>query len=178
MKGVIFTELVNFMESAGGVVFADEVLVEADLPNGGAFTSVGSYPTAHALKMVDIAAQKTGHSVPKLCEDYGRFLFDRFHVLFPDIMKLYATVDDLLDHVGPHIHEEVRVLYPGAQPPNVVTSREGDALIVTYESHRPLAHIAYGLIARSIDHYGDPRQLTWEASAFGTNAIFTLAPAS
>jgi hypothetical protein len=178
VKGVIFTELVNFMESEGGVVFADEVLVEADLPNGGAFTSVGSYPTAHALKMVDIAAQKTGHSVAQLCEAYGRFLFGRFNVLFPDIMKLYTTVDALLDHVGPHIHEEVRVLYPGAQPPSVVTSRQGDALVVTYESHRPLAHIAYGLIARSIDHYGDPRQLTWQVNATGDRATFTLAPVS
>lgn len=177
MKGVIFTELVNFMEQGFSIVFADEVLTEADLPGGGAFTSVGSYPSAHALKLVTIASEKSGAPVPELCEKYGSFLFDRFQALFPDIMKLYATVDALLDHVGPHIHEEVRVLYPGAQPPSVTTTREGDALVVTYESHRPLAHIAHGLIARSIEHYGDLRKLTWQASASGDRAVFRLAPA-
>ena len=177
MKGVIFTELVNFMEDAVGVVFADEVLTKADLPNGGAFTAVGSYPSAHALKLVDIASEMSGIPGDELCRKYGSFLFGRFHVLFPDIMKLYATVDALLDHVGPHIHEEVRILYPGAQPPSVVTTREGDDLVVTYESHRPLAHIAYGLIAQSIEHYQDPRILTWEANASGNRAVFKLAPA-
>lgn len=175
MKGVIFTELVNFMEQLAGVVFTDDVLVEADLPHGGAFSAVGSYPSAEALKLVTIASEKSGIPVPELCEKYGRFLFDRFVVLFPDIMSLYDNVDALLDHVGPHIHEEVRVLYPGAQPPSVTTKREGDTLIVEYESHRPMAHIAYGLIARSVEHYGDPRKLTWDASAQGNRASFRLA---
>ena len=177
MKGVIFTELVNFMEELAGVVFTDEVLVEAELPHGGAFSSVGSYPSAEALKLVTIASEKSGVPVSELCEKYGRFLFDRFTVLFPDIMKLYDSVDALLDHVGPHIHEEVRVLYPGAQPPIVNTTRDGDALVVNYESHRPMAHIAYGLIARSVEHYGDPRKLSWETNAKGDRATFRLAAA-
>lgn len=177
MKGVIFTELVNFMEKLAGVVFTDEVLVEADLSHGGAYSSVGSYPSAEALKLVTIAAEKSGVPVSELCEKYGRFLFDRFNVLFPDIMKLYDNADALLDHVGPHIHEEVRVLYPGAQPPSISTKREDDALIVEYESHRPMAHIAYGLIARSVEHYGDPRKLTWEANAQGNRAKFRLEAA-
>lgn len=175
MKGVIFTELVNFMEEAGGVVFADQVLVDADLPHGGAFTAVGSYPSAEALKIVTIASERSGIPVPELCEKYGRYLFERFNVLFPDIMQLYHTVDALLDHVGPHIHEEVRMLYPGARPPSVTTSRDGDAIIVTYESHRPMAHIAYGLIAQSIEHYRDPRRLTWQSNAAGDRATFRLS---
>ncbi|VVT04379.1 heme NO-binding domain-containing protein [Erythrobacter sp. EC-HK427] len=174
MKGVIFTELVGFMEEIAGVVFADQVLMEADLPHGGAYSAVGSYPSAEALSLVTIASEKSGIPAGELCDQYGRYLFDRFNVLFPDIMKLYATVDALLDHVGPHIHEEVRVLYPGAQPPSVTTQHDGDVMTVTYESHRPMAHIAHGLIARSIEHYGDPRRLEWEANDEGTRATFTL----
>ncbi|GAA0283647.1 heme NO-binding domain-containing protein [Alteraurantiacibacter aestuarii] len=177
MKGIIFTELVNFMEEGFGLVFADEVLVEADLPDGGAFTSVGSYPATNALKMVSIASVKSGVPVDELCQKYGSYLFQRFTVLFPDIMKLYTSVDELLDHVGPHIHEEVRILYPGAKPPSVTTRRENGVLVVSYQSHRPLAHIAYGLIRQSIEHYGDERELTWESSKLGDRAEFRLVKA-
>lgn len=178
MKGVIFTELVNFMEKVAGVVMTDEIILEADLPSGGAFTSVGSYPSSDALKLVTLASEKSGVPIDKLCRDYGTFLFERFLVLFPAIMKQYPSVDALLDHVGPHIHEEVRVLYPGAKPPSVTTLRDGDALVVNYESHRPLAHIAYGLIAGSIEHYRDDRTLTWEHNETGDRATFRLAPAA
>lgn len=176
MKGVIFTELVNFMEEVAGLVFADEVLIAANLPHGGAFSTVGTYPTSEAVKIVTIASEKSGIPMTELCEKYGRFLFQRFTVLFPNIIQQYATVDALLDHVGPHIHEEVRVLYPGAQPPSVTTHRDGDVMVVTYESHRPMAHIAYGLIAQSIDYYDDPRKLSWEANAAGDRATFRLTP--
>lgn len=178
MKGVIFTELVRFMEEGFGIVFADDVLEQADLASGGAFTSVGNYPSSDALKLVSIASDKSGVPVAELCQKYGSFLFGRFNVLFPDLMQMYTTVDALLDHVGPHIHEEVRVIYPGAQPPSVITTRDGDALIVTYKSHRPLAHIAYGLIAQSITDYADPRSLSWEANSVGDQATFRLAPAA
>lgn len=178
MKGVIFTELVRFMEDVGGLVFADTVLVEADLPHGGAYSAVGSYPSAEALSLVEIASEKSGIPAAELCERYGRYLFDRFTVLFPNIMGAYDSVDALLDHVGPHIHQEVRMIYPGASPPQVSTRHDGDTVIVTYESHRPMAHIAHGLIARSIEHYGDPRSLEWEANDRGDRATFTLKPAA
>ena len=50
MNGVIFTELVSFLETVHGVAFADAVISESRLPNDGAFTSVGNYPSAQALQ--------------------------------------------------------------------------------------------------------------------------------
>ncbi len=178
MKGVIFTELVSFMEKALGIIAADDILTRADLPNGGAFTSVGSYPYTDAIKLVSLASDHSGIPVEELCQSFGSHLLDRFGVLFPNIMDQYKTVDDLLGHVGPHIHEEVRILYPGAQPPSVSARQEGDDFILTYESHRPFAHIAYGLIRRSLETYGDTRTLTWEASPASDRAVFRLAKAT
>ncbi len=178
MKGVIFTELVSFMEEALGIIAADDILTRADLRNGGAFTSVGSYPYTDAVKLVSVASERSGIPMEELCQNFGSHLLDRFSVLFPDILNKYETVDDLLSHVGPHIHEEVRILYPGAQPPNVSAKREGNDLVLTYESHRPFAHIAYGLIRRSLETYGDTRTLTWEASPASDRAVFRLAKAS
>ncbi|HBB84658.1 MAG TPA: guanylate cyclase, partial [Sulfitobacter sp.] len=50
MKGTIFVELVNMAEEAFGEDVVDEVLENADLENGGAFTTVGNYPCSELIK--------------------------------------------------------------------------------------------------------------------------------
>mgnify|MGYP000128365608 FL=1 len=178
VKGIIFTELVEFLETRYGIEFADAVITDSDLDNDGAFTSVGNYPSADALKMVTIAARLSGTEGAQICEDYGSWLYSRFHVLFPDIMARYASADALLMHVGSHIHEEVRVLYPDAKPPQLEAVNNGNELVVSYKSHRPMAHIAYGLIRACLDTYGDPRQLSWAPDARADAATFVISGAS
>lgn len=178
MKGLIFTELVRFIEDNYGFLAADDIIMEADLPNGGAFTSVENYPSSHAIRMVELASEKSGTPIPDLLMAFGRFLLDRFRTLFPDILAAYTSVDDLMSHVASHIHEEALIIYPDAQPPGIRASREGGALVISYESHRPLAHIAYGLIERSLVLYDDPRKLEWSVNATGDRATFRLAEAA
>jgi hypothetical protein len=178
MKGIIFAELIGFLELHLGEAGADAVLVAADLPHGGAYTRVGTYPAEEALAIVGAASAHTGIDAATLLADYGSYLFTRFGALFPDIMAAYTDADSLLDHVGSHIHHEVTILYPDAQPPTVSTRHDGDSITVDYHSHRPLAHIAFGLIRQALVSYGDPRQLSWSASADTTRAQFTIAPAA
>lgn len=177
MKGVIFTELVSFMETVHGVAFADAVISESRLPNDGAFTSVGNYPSAQALTMVDVAARLSGTDGAVLCEDYGAWLFGRFGVLFPTIMANYPTAESLLMHIGSHIHEEVRVLYPDARPPEITAESDGDTMTVRYRSHRPMAHIAYGLIRQCLIDYGETRSVHWLGSGRADEATFVIAAA-
>jgi|JI10StandDraft_1071094.scaffolds.fasta_scaffold03405_22 hypothetical protein len=175
MKGIIFTELVGFLEDRYGIEFADAVITGSDLENDGAFTRVGNYPSQDALTMVTAAAQLSGTEVAQICEDYGSWLFGRFKVLFPDIMARYPTAEALLLHVGSHIHEEVRVLYPDARPPQIETVVDGARMSVSYRSHRPMAHIAYGLIRACLASYGDTRQLRWAEGAHADAASFIIA---
>lgn len=175
MKGIIFAELIGFMEEVGGLEFAETVLARSDLPNDGAFTRIGTYPAAYALKMVGTASELSGTPVESLCDAYGEWLFGRFVVLYPDIVGRYPSAESMLEHVGSHIHEEVVVLYPDAKPPQVSTSyAEDGALQVHYSSHRPLAHIAHGLIRGCLKHYGDPRRPEWITDADPSSASFRI----
>ncbi|KPF71532.1 hypothetical protein IP88_10630 [alpha proteobacterium AAP81b] len=178
MKGMIFTELVDFMEATGGAVFADAVIARAALPNDGAFTAVGNYPSGYAVAMVTAAAEITGADANVLCEDYGHYLFTRLLDRFPQIVSRYTSANGLLSHVASHIHEEVRVLYPDARPPVITATEDGETLRVRYESHRPFAHIAFGLIRGCMGHYGDGRELAWERSGSPYAATFRIAPAA
>ena len=175
MKGIIYSELVGFLDLKGGPSFTEQVLEQANLPHGGAFSRVSRYPWEQAVQVVTSAAKISGLDANDLCEEFGKFLFDRFTVLYTEIVERYPTAEGMLDHVESHIHEEVKVLYPDAVPPKVEARKEGDEYIVEYTSHRPFAHIAYGLVQGCMKHFEDPRSISWiNRDPTGKTAYFRI----
>ncbi|MDG6080296.1 guanylate cyclase [Erythrobacter litoralis] len=179
MKGIVFAELTGFLDKTGGELFTENVLDKAGLEHGGAYSRVGNYPFAEAERIVGIASEMTGNPASELCRAFGIYLFERFTVLYQDILSAYTDAESLLRHVNDHIHREVRMMYIDARPPQIETHVEGDELIVTYASHRPFAHIAHGLIEGAMKHFGDDRQLVWRNCAEdGRAASFALETTS
>ena len=175
VKGIIFTELVGFLDHAGGPDFAEKVLEDAGLPHGGAYSRVARYPWQEAVRVVEAASRETGAEFSDLCQQFGAYLFERFTVLYPEIIGRYSDAEALLSHVEDHIHEDVKILYPDAEPPTVTVRNEGNRLRVEYASHRPFAHIAHGLVAGAMNHFGDLRDLEWlTSSEGGTRAAFAM----
>lgn len=162
MKGIIYAELIGFLDETGGPTFTEQVLAEADLPHGGAFSRVSLYPWEQAIQIVTAASKITGSDANELCEAFGTFLFDRFTVLYADIVDRYPTAEGMLAHVQDHIHEEVKVLYPDAVPPTVTSRKEGEGFVIEYKSHRPFAHIAFGLVRGCMSHFSDTRKIEWD----------------
>ncbi|WP_108791249.1 heme NO-binding domain-containing protein [Erythrobacter sp. Alg231-14] len=161
MKGIIYAELVGFLDHKGGPSFTEEVLAGAELPHGGAFSRVSQYPWEQAVQVVTSASRISGADANDLCQEFGRFLFGRFTVLYTEIVNRYPTAETMLEHVEDHIHQEVKVLYPDAAPPTVTTRKDGDDLVVEYQSHRPFAFIAAGLVQGCMSHFGDSRTMEW-----------------
>lgn len=177
MKGIIFAELLGFLDEAGGPAFTEQVIGAAGLPHGGAYARVSRYPWQEAATLVGEAARITGKDAGDLCEAFGVYLFNRFTVLYPSIIGAYDSAEALLMHVENHIHQEVRILYPDAEPPSVSAETEGGRLVVRYESHRPFARIAHGLVRGCMAHFNDERQLDWIMAADdGTAAHFGITP--
>ncbi|MEP2734870.1 MAG: heme NO-binding domain-containing protein [Erythrobacter sp.] len=176
MKGIIYAELVGFLDKQGGPSFTEQVLAEANLPHGGAFSRISRYPWEQAVQVVTAASKITGADANALCEAFGKFLFERFTVLYTEIVNRYPSAEEMLMHVESHIHEEVRVLYPDAQPPQVSSRQLDEGFVVEYVSHRPFAHIAYGLVQGCMAHFGDERVITWlDQDPSGKTAQFRIA---
>ena len=175
MKGIIYSELVGFLDVKGGPSFTEQVLDQAELPHGGAFSRVSRYPWEQAVQVVTSASRISGLDANDLCEEFGWFLFDRFTVLYTEIVERYPTAEGMLGHVESHIHEEVKVLYPDSVPPQVSSWKEDDGFVVEYKSHRPFAHIAYGLVQGCMKHFGDTRTVEWvNPDPSGTTAHFRI----
>lgn len=177
VKGIIFAELVRFMEEAQSPAFADAVIREANIESDGAYGVAGNYPSSEALHLVDIASARSGIPADDLCVLFGRHLFRRFTILYPFLIESYDTAESLLAHIGSHIHADVCVLYPDARPPQVNLVRSGDKTIVTYNSYRPMAMIALGLVQQCMTHFGDKRTVHCEVANKGRQATFVLEEA-
>ena len=77
MKGIVFTELVDFVERHTSVPIAELIISEAGLENDGAFTTVGNYPHSEAIKLVISASEHLNTPVADLMRQFGNELFVR-----------------------------------------------------------------------------------------------------
>ncbi|HEY8380341.1 MAG TPA: heme NO-binding domain-containing protein [Nannocystis sp.] len=154
MKGVVFTEFLELVETAFSPEVADAIIARADLPSGGAYTAIGTYDHAEILALVAELSKETGAPIPTLVHTFGRHLFGRFLLHYPQFFAV-PTAFEFLERVHGYIHVEVRKLYPDAELPSFEYARpDPDTLVMIYRSHRPFADLAAGLIDAAIEHWG------------------------
>jgi Haem-NO-binding len=154
MKGIVFTEFMEMVESRFSADLLDDVIAAADLPHGGAYTSVGTYDHAELVRMVVALSDKTQVPVPHLIKAFGAYLFGRFQALYPGFFQGVPDALTFLSGIENIIHAEVIKLYPDAQLPQFQCQRLGNGLEMLYLSPRHFEDLAHGLIEGAIAHWG------------------------
>lgn len=161
MKGVVFTEFMELVESRMGLDMLDRIITEAALPNDGAYTSVGTYDHAELVRLVQALSNATGMAMPELIHLFGEHLFERFATGYPALFAEASTSFEFLSRIDNVIHVEVRKLYPDAELPKLVCERTGvNELQLLYSSPRGFGDLAEGLIAGCIRHFQEPIRVT------------------
>ena len=178
MKGIVFTELIEMVESDLGIDIADRMIANANVSNQGAYTAVGTYDHGELIRMVIALSEETGISVPDLVRAFGRHMFAQFSKSYPQFFDGIDSAIDFLPMVETYIHVEVRKLYPDAELPTFDCTVDDGVLEMTYRSRRPFADLADGLIRACIEHFGDSMNVTRVelGAQDGTEAKFTLNP--
>lgn len=178
MKGIVFTEFLELVEKGFGFDMADKIQTEG-CPSQTAFTSVGSYDHRDLLAMVGVLSQESNMAAPELVTLFGKHLFQRFRDMYPHAFEGIHRTFDLLERVEDAIHVEVLKLTPNAELPSFHfhPATPGE-MRMEYLSQRPFADLAHGLIAASIEHFGEDlivRRENLEGPP-GTHALFHLIP--
>ena len=163
MKGIVFSEFIEMVEDAFSPEVADQIIMDADLESGGAYTAVGTYDHSEIVQLVVNLSEATDVPVPDLLNVFGRHLFERFLVLYPTLTEGFTSSFDFLQHLEDHIHSEVRKLYPDADLPHFTFDQGPDRLVLEYRSQRGFADLAHGLIEGCIKHYGEAIELSRES---------------
>ena len=163
MKGIIFTEFLEMVDDAFSPETTEQIIANADLPSGGAYTAVGTYDHAEIVALVGNLSAEPGVEVPDLVRTFGCHLFGRFVDGFPHFFEDMDDAFSFLESVEGHIHTEVRKLYSDATLPKLTCSRpQPDTLVLLYESERGLADVAHGLIEGCFKHFGETITLSRE----------------
>jgi hypothetical protein len=177
VKGVIFAEFLEMVEDRFSPEIVDRIIEASDLPSGGAYTSIGTYDHAEMVELVTQLSVATGTAVPVLVHTFGKYLFGRFVVLYPQLFEGVESAYSLLEKVDGTIHVEVRKLYPDAELPRFEcdTSETGQ-LTMIYLSPRCFADLAAGLIEGCIEHFGETIDVQREDlfGGRGTHVRFSL----
>ncbi|QDQ27388.1 hypothetical protein FNU76_14045 [Chitinimonas arctica] len=156
MKGIVFTEFLEMVESQLGMEMADRIITAAALPNDGAYTAVGTYDHAELVRLVVALSEATGTPAASLVRGFGVYLFQRFSQIYPGFFTSASGSFEFLGHIENHIHVEVRKLYPEAELPTFFCERPApDQLSLLYSSPRGFADLAEGLIQGCIAHFSE-----------------------
>lgn len=178
MKGIVFTEFVEFVETKFGLAMVDKIIDRCQLESGGAYTSVATYDVQELLALVGELSRQTDTSASELVVEYGRHLFRFFARTRRSMFAHFSHCEQLLESIEDQIHVDVRKLYPDAELPTIRFERLSDVMSkVHYSSTRPLADLAEGLILECVVHFGEPIEVvrTDLPPGDGTLAEFLLS---
>ncbi len=176
MKGLIFTEFLDMVESEFGLAVVDAIIERSNLPSEGVYTSVGTYDFAEMLSLVTELQKETGLPLPDLLRSFGHYLFGSLKRVHPEVMSSYESPMAMIASIEDHIHVHVRKLYPDAELPTFkVLSREETSLELIYSSRRGLGYLALGLIEKTFEHFGKEARIEMEAmNEEGTEVRFVI----
>ena len=156
MKGFVFSEFIDFVEETFSPEVVDNIIEASNLPSGGAYTTVGTYDHKEILQLVTALSKKSGIPVSELVRSFGKHLFSRLALAYPQFLAGIENSLEFLPRVEDHIHVEVLKLYPDAELPRFeCESTQSDRLSMIYRSQRPLADLAEGLIEGCAEHFGE-----------------------
>lgn len=177
MKGIVFTEFLEMVEDKFSPEVADDIIENSTLSTDGSYTSVGTYHHSELIEMIVQLSQITNIEVSSLVETFGEYMLTRFTELYPSFFDNAQNCFDFLEQIEDHVHIEVKKLYPDAELPSFMTSRPNEqSLIMEYQSQRPFAPLAEGLINGTIAFYKENIDLSIKDLSDGqnTHVVFTL----
>ncbi len=177
MKGVVFTEFLQFVEASYSPEMVDKMIEESNLPTKGAYTAVGVYDHQEMVKLVQTLSKETNIPVPALIKAFGKHLFTRFTVGYPQFFKTKTNTFEFLKSVENYIHVEVKKLYPDAELPHFKCAEPTpNTLVMTYTSSRSFPDLAEGLIEGCIEYHKENIVVQRQdiSVEVGSKTIFTL----
>jgi hypothetical protein len=155
MKGIVFVELLAMAESIAGEEAVDRILDSVNLASGGAYSTVGNYPCAELMQLVQAFSQALDTPAKDLSRAFGKWMHGYFVRAYPGFFDGKADAFAMLEAIENEVHVEVRKLYPEAELPTFATERvEPGILTMTYRSPRPLIAFCHGLIEACLEHFG------------------------
>ena len=178
MKGIVFTEFLEMVESHHSADMVDDIIDAARLVSGGIYTAVATYPHQELVDLILALCERTNKSVQDELRDFGRYLFGRFFTLYPKFFEGVPDAFSFLRGIEEIIHAQVVKLYPDAELPRFhIEHLDAHRLVMRYESVRRFEDLAEGLIVGCAETFGEEiaiqREVVWSGDGRQERFILT-----
>src|SRR5690606_33912498 len=130
MKGLIFTEFLEMVESRFGVETLDKVLYSGELKSDGVYTAAGTYDHAELAELVKRLGHITRTPEPELLRDFGIYLFGVFARNYSEQFWRIRSSLHFFVNIDRYMLVDVSKLYPDAEHPMFSFDRVSDNLLV------------------------------------------------
>lgn len=163
MKGIVFTEFLDMVESEFGYDVVDKILESSELESEGVYTAVGTYHHSEIVALLMNLSKEVKMDPGILLKEFGKYLFNTFLSSYPQFFDEADGAFPFLESIDTHIHVEVKKLYPKATLPKFETSVNDEGqMIMIYQSERKMAALADGLIEKALAYYEEDCSVTYE----------------
>ena len=98
MKGIVFSEFQEFVEQRFSPDDYDWIVEQNELSTGGAYTAVGTYDHHEFISLAQSLSARVDLSVADLVFEFGRYLFNRFYELYPELFYESTSAFGLLGY--------------------------------------------------------------------------------
>tara|TARA_R110002012_G_scaffold320402_2_gene543894 strand:+ start:2911 stop:3456 length:546 start_codon:yes stop_codon:yes gene_type:complete len=176
MKGIIFTDFLEMVESMYGLQVVDTIIENSELPSEGIYTSIGTYSFNEMLSLITNLSAEVNTPANDLIYALGLYLFDGLSKSHPEVIESYKSPIGMLYAIEDHIHVHVKKLYPDAELPTFKILEKTDTSIsMIYSSSRGLYRLAQGLIEKTFEHFNGKCTLSYEVlKEDGTEVKFDM----
>jgi len=175
MKGLVFTTFFAHVKEKYGEDMVDDIIEAAALPNGGAYTSAGTYPFEEMVSLVTALVAATGTKMRTVLEEFGTTCFATWVSYVPQHFQ-NKTLFDVMAGIDAFHELEVRKLYPNAELPSFqIESRTEDQLVLGYHSCKPLADLAVGVIKGAAAHLNEKIHVRHEPATGAEGAYVRIS---
>jgi len=176
MKGIVFTEFMEMVETKFGLEIVDNIIESSKLPSEGVYTSIAIYDFNELLSLLDQLSEEVQISVEDLTYTFGLYLFSSLSNAHPEVISSYNSPLGLLYAIEDHIHVHVKKLYPEAELPTFkILEKTEVSLSMVYSSSRGLYRLAHGLMEKTFEHFNGAADITFELlKKDGTEVKFNI----
>ncbi len=176
MKGIVFTQFLEMVEEKFDYDMVNTIIQKSELPNNGAYTSVGKYNISELRTLVYNLHKETDIPLSDLFKDFGAYFFTFLARNYSHFLERADTLFDFFNSIHNHIHVEVKKLYPDAELPAFETLSINDQeMVMKYTSEKKLGDFAKGLLAKSAEYFNENVTITSKSlNESGTQIQFNI----
>lgn len=169
MKGVVLVKFGEFIEELWGEELWDELLLDANLPSEGAYTTVHNYDDQELFTLIELVLSKKELTMKQAQYAFGNWLFKELLAIAPQHTNFIDNTFDFLRAVQDLIHVEVKKLNPDTLLPEFIfLNQTEEQITMCYESPRHMCFFCEGLIKGLSEHTNEKIE-TWQSECVHEN---------